>query len=156
MVLVALFTSCGGPKEAENPRDLLGSDLTHEGVYGGGSAPDQPGAAPNEAAAPSGSPNPANTRAPKRNALARRADCELAARHLVTLGIDLAIREETDPGKKQRLIADRERALKSDRAEAHRTEWTRECLERETLASEARCIARIRNERDIDQCVGGP
>ena len=152
---LALFTSCGGPKEAENPRELLGSDLNHEGVYGGGSAPDTPGA-PSEAPSVPGAASARNTKAPKRDALATRAECELAARHLVALGVDIAIREESDPETKQRMIADREEALKSERARTHRSEWTRECLLSGTLASEARCIARIQNERDIDRCVGEP
>jgi hypothetical protein len=150
LLLASLLVSgCGGPKEAENPRALLGEDLTHEGVYGGGTAPDTPGAAPADP-----QPNPPKSGAPAPNALATRADCEAAASHLVRLGIDLAISEETDPEKKQRLIADRQSALGSERARAHRAEWTRECLERGTLAREARCIAGIASEVDIDRCVG--
>ena len=72
------------------------------------------------------------------------------------LGVDLAIREETDREKKQQLIADREAALQSERAQTHRKEWTRECIERGTTVREARCIAKIRAEKDIDACVGGP
>jgi hypothetical protein len=150
----ALLAGCGGPKEAENPRELLGPELTHEGVYGGGSSPDRPGAAPSDS--PSGSPGTATSRAVKPDALATRADCESAARHLVALGIEIAIREETDPETKQRLIDDRAAALESPRARAHRSQWARECLETGTLAREARCIARIQSERDIDRCVGEP
>jgi hypothetical protein len=150
----AFLAGCGGPKEAENPRELLGPELTHEGVYGGGSAPDRPGAAAAES--PSGSADKGTARAVKPDALATRADCESAARHLVALGIEIAIREETDPEKKQRLIDDRAAALESERARAHRAQWARECLEDGTLAREARCIARIQSERDIERCVGEP
>jgi hypothetical protein len=148
--MLALLAGCGGPKEAENPRELLGPDLTHEGVYGGSSSPDRPGAAPSDSA------DAGNAQAVKPDALATRADCESAARHLVALGIEIAIREETDPEKKQRLIDDRGAALESPRARSHRSEWARECLERGTLAREAHCIARIQSERDVDRCVGEP
>jgi hypothetical protein len=137
--------ACGGPKEAENPRTLLGDDLTHEGVYGGGTAPDTPGAEPDAPASARGE-----------DAAARREDCAAAAAHLVALGVDLAIREETDPGKKRQLAADKSAALNSERAREHREAWTRECLQRGTTVREARCIARIRSEADIDACVGGP
>jgi hypothetical protein len=119
-------------------------------VYGGGSAPDTPGAAPETA--PSASAK--NGRDP--GAPATRADCEAAAKHLVTLGIDLAIREEGDPAKKAQLVDDRQAALQSERARAHTETWTRECLEANTTVREARCIALIRAEADIDACVGGP
>jgi len=129
---------------------LLGEDLTHEGVYGGGSAPDTPGVATDEPpAAPS-------TGAPRLDAPAKRKDCAAAAEHLVALGIDLAIRDEADPAKKRQLSADRDAALNSERAREHREQWTRECQERGTTVREARCIARIRSETDIDACVGGP
>ena len=147
---VHLATGCGGPKEAENPRDLLGEDLNHGGVYGGGTAPDTPGAPPEEPeqAAKPGARKPGDP--------ASSADCARAADHLVKLGIDLAIREETDQGKKQQMLQDREAALHSERAETHRKEWARECLERGTTVREAECIAKIRRELDIDACVGGP
>jgi hypothetical protein len=154
LVVLALLAGCGGPKEAENPRELLGPDLTHEGVYGGSSAPDRPGAAPPDS--PSGAADAGDAQAVKPDALATRADCESAARHLVALGIEIAIREETDPERKQRLIDDRGAALESPRARSHRSEWARECRARGTLAREAHCIARIQSERDIDRCVGEP
>jgi hypothetical protein len=138
------------PKEAENPRTLLGEDLSHEGVYGGGASPDTPGASP-------GDDPPASGKSDARDpgALATRAECEAAAKHLVALGIELAIREETDEERKAQLARDREAARGSERARAHVATWTRECLETGTTVREARCIARIRNERDIDACVGG-
>lgn len=145
-----MLTGCPGPKEAENPRTLLGEDLMHEGVYGGGSAPDTPGGAVDQP------PNTGRPGTDSPDAAATRRECAAAASHLVALGIELAIREEADPAKKQQLSADREAALNSDRAMEHREEWTRECLERKTTAREARCIARIRAEGDIDACVGGP
>jgi hypothetical protein len=149
-VLIA-WTACTGPKEAENPRTLLGEDLTHQGVYGGGASPDTPGAAPRES-----SPAPGKAAPPDQAGLATHVDCETAARHLVTLGIDLAIREEPDQEKKAQLSRDRRAALESERARAHVRTWTRECLEAGTTAREARCIARIRAEADIDACVGEP
>ena len=131
--------ACGGPKDAENPRTLLGEDLNHHGVYGGGAAPDTPGAAPRETP-------PASAKAAPSKAAARatRADCEAAARHLVALGIELAIREEPDPEKKAQLARDRLAAQDSERARAHVQTWTRDCLEADTTAREARCIARAR------------
>jgi hypothetical protein len=151
LTLLIAGSGCTGPKEAENPRTLLGEDLTHEGVYGGGSSPDTPGAAPRET-----SPAPEKAPPGDRAGLATRAECEAAARHLVTLGIDLAIREEPDQEKKAQLSRDRRAALDSERARAHVQTWTRECLDAGTMAREARCIARIRAEADIDACVGEP
>jgi hypothetical protein len=135
----ALLTACGPPKEADDPRDLLGEDLEHEGVSGAGTAPDTP----RETAKPKG---PAHT-------LASRADCESAARHLVELGVELAIREETDPERRKQLESQRAAAVRNDRARAHVASWTDECLQRETTQAEARCIARVQNEADIDRCV---
>src|SRR5688572_4214865 len=92
---------CGGRQEAENPRTLLGEDLTHEGVYGGGTAPDTPGA-------PDPSPAASTARGTGRlDGPATQDDCAAAAKHLVTLGVDLAIEDEADPEKKRRLSADR-------------------------------------------------
>jgi hypothetical protein len=141
---------CPGPKEAENPRTLLGEDLSHDGVYGGGTAPDTPGSAADPP------PAAAAGTAEALDGPATRDECAAAAAHLVTLGIDLAIAQESDPEKKRRLAADRKAALESERAAEHRAEWARECLERGTTRREARCIARIRAETDIDASVGGP
>jgi hypothetical protein len=146
--LLALGAGCAA-REAENPRTLLGEDYRHNGVNGDGTAADPPGAADQE-------PQPGRAAERNPNALATRAECAAAADHLVTLGVDLAIREEADPDTRQRLIADRQAALQSEPARRHREEWTRECLDHGTVVREARCIARIRAEADIDRCVGGP
>jgi len=139
LLTVAWLSSCA-PKEAEDPKSILGNDLAHEGVYGGGEGPD--------------SPRDVRSAGPPSEALASRADCEQAARHLVELGIDLAIREEQDPEKKQKLADDKPAALNSEGARAHVAEWSAECRARRTTRAEARCIASIRSESAIERCVG--
>lgn len=128
---------CGGPKEAQDPRAILGDDLEHGGVSGGATTPDR---------------RPAETR---RDELpASRAECEAAARHLVELGIALAIRDESDPERRRQLESDRQQALESQRAQRHIADWTRDCLQRGDSQRVARCIAQAASERDVDRCIG--
>jgi hypothetical protein len=149
LLLVGLAGGCVGAKEAEDPKDILGEELEKDGVYGGGTAPDSP----RDHSADPGSPARPATAA--NDVPATRAECETAARHLVELGIDLAIAEEPDAAKKKKLAAEKSTAMTSERARAHIAEWTKECVERRTTRGEAHCIARIKQERDIDACVGG-
>ena len=93
--------------------------------------------------APGGSADPASPE-----------DCQAAARHLVELGIDLAIDEEKDPKKKQRLQAERARALESEEARAMTRQWTQDCLDRADTEADVDCILRAQKESDLEKCGG--
>ena len=85
--------------------------------------------------------------------LATKADCEKAARHLEELGVEIAIREETDPEKKAQLRAQKAELVANDSARKRIEESTRECLANATSRPEALCIARAQSESAIDQCA---
>jgi hypothetical protein len=162
----ALVAGCGAPKEAEDPKSIIGEDLTHEGVYGGATGQDSPRdlELEQEGSAPKSQPSDRSAadkekaaRTPNQrsgHSDATEPECRAAASHLIDVGLDLAITEERDLEKKKRLLAEKRAAKNSSQVRAHIAEWTRECLARGTTRAEAQCIARIRNETDISRCVG--
>lgn len=137
LMLGVLLLGCG-KREAADPRDVLGDEMTYGGVDGRTGEPTAPGKGK------SGSDEPADT-----------DECEAAAEHLVALGIDLAIQQEQDPQKKQQLQADRERALASAGARKLAQQWTQECLDRGDTRAEVRCILKATREADLERCAAG-
>jgi hypothetical protein len=137
----ALLTSCCvllacGRKEATDPRDVLGDEMHHGGVDGRtGEVYSGPAPGGEDAGRP-----------------ATADECRQEAEHLVALGIDLAILEETDPALKQRLQAEREQALKSKEAQQMAREATQECLDRGDTLGETNCILKARRQVDIERC----
>jgi len=138
--LLAGLSACPA-KEAEDPRSILGDDLEHHDVSGGGKAPDSPRQPPQPKRAP----------APGIK-LATAAECEAAARHMVELGVELAIREETDPTKKKQLEAQRASATQNQDAKDYVASLTDECIRDQTTQRKAQCMARVQSQLDIDRC----
>lgn len=142
-------------KEAQDPKDILGDDESHEGAYGGGDQSDTPPESEHKESSAKGTGQAAaGKQGASPNAAASEAECRTAARHLVELGIDLVIAEETDLAKKKKLLSEKRQAMDSAASRQHVDQWTRECLANGTSRSEAQCIARVRSESDIDRCVG--
>lgn len=139
ILISGLVWGCG-QKQAQDPQDVLGEHMTHGGVDGRTGQPVklQTGGA-NESTDP-----------------ASPEECQAAARHLVELGVDLAIQEEKDPQKKQRLQAERARALESEQARAMTRQWTQECLDRADTEADVACIQEAEKEADLERCGGGP
>lgn len=133
----------GGPKEAADPHQILGDDLAPGGVESTGASSPRPD--------PTAPPNAAHKPPPEPPAT--REECRRAARHVEEVGIDLAIDAETDPAKKKKMAADKGDTLASPEMKEHIQRGTEQCLQRGTTRREARCIAQIREERDIDRCV---
>lgn len=138
VVSCGVVAGCGAPKEATDPSAILSEDAE----LGGAESDGAPGPAPGPAAAPD----------PARASL---ADCAAAARHLEALGRRLAIESEQDPKKRARL----ERELASTRGDpgtdARVQHAAEECVARGTSQREARCIAAVKSEEQIDACVSG-
>lgn len=133
----------GGPKEAADPRQILGEDADQGGVEStGGSSPKPDPRTP-----------PSARKRPAPEVPATRADCERATRHVETLGIDLAINTETDPARKKKMADERTSTLQSPEMKQQIERGTEQCLQRGTTRREARCISKIQNEQDIDRCV---
>jgi hypothetical protein len=133
----------GGPKEAADPHQILGEDADQGGVESTGETSPKPDARP--------APNAQQKPAPE--VVATRADCEAATRHVEELGIDLAINTETDPAKKKKMVDERAQTMSSPEMQQHIKSGTDQCLQRGTTRREARCIAQIQSEQDIDRCV---
>ena len=135
--LLAGVAACPA-KEAEDPRSILGEDLDYQGASGSGKAPDRPRQSP--------PPRPSGTK------LATAAECEAAARHVVELGVELAIREETDPAKKKQLEAQRATATQNQDAKDYIASLKDECIRDQTTQKKAQCMARVQSQMDIDRC----
>lgn len=138
---VAVLTSCCvllacGRKEAADPRDVLGDEMHYGGVDG-------------RTGESYVAPGPGGEDASRR---ATPEECQEEAEHLVALGVDLAIEEETDPAVKQRLQAEREQALKSEQARKMAREATQECIDRGDTLGEVNCILNARRQADIERC----
>ncbi len=133
--LLMLAGACGPPKEAEDPRDLLGDELE---------------AAPREPADP-GEPvdQPTSDRGGSRHTPldppATRAECEAAAKRMVELGLRAAAADPDGAGS----VAD----LSTSDQQKIVDQAVNECLSWKTPRSEAKCVARAQEEHDIDHCV---
>ena len=140
LMLISGFAWGCGQKQAQDPRDVLGEHMTHGGVDGRtGQAMKPQSGEPRESTEPA-SPD----------------ECQAAARHLVELGVDLAIQEEKDPQKKHRLQVERAQALESEQARAMTRQWTQECLDRADTEADVACILGARKEADLERCGAGP
>ncbi|MEZ4223610.1 MAG: hypothetical protein R3B13_21860 [Polyangiaceae bacterium] len=124
-------TSCG-PGEARDPGDILGDWREHNGVDA------RTGVASDEAQ-------------PK-SRVASRAECEAAARRVETLALELVLAEESDPDARTAIAARIEREKSSADFAKRIEEQTNSCLERETTSTEAKCIAAVKNDADLDRC----
>ncbi len=133
----------GGPKEATDPQKIIGKDLDQGGVESSGTSSPKPD--------PQAVPNA--RKAPPPEVAATRDDCERASRHVEELGIDLAINAETDPEKKKQMADTKASTMASPEMQQRIRRGTDQCLQRGTSRREARCIAQIRSEQDIDRCV---
>lgn len=133
----------GEPKEATDPRLILGMDASQGGVESSGEPSPKPDARP----------VPDARRKPPPEVAATRAECERASRHVQSLGIDLAIGAETDPARKKRMADMKAQTMSSPEIRQEIKRGTDQCLQRGTTRREARCIAQIRSEQDIDRCV---
>ena len=140
LVLISSLAWGCGQKQAQDPRDVLGEHMTHGGVDGRTGQP----VAQQVGQAPDGT-DPAGP-----------DECQAAARHLVELGIDLAIQEERDPKKKASLQAQRAQALESKQARAMTRQWTQDCLDRADTEADVACILEARKEADLEKCGAGP
>jgi hypothetical protein len=137
LVSLVFVVACAA-KEAEDPRSILGDDLEHRGASGSGKTPDSPRQAPKTP--------------PKGMRLASAAECEAAARHVVELGVELAIREETDPAKKKQLESQRGTATQTQDAKDYIASLKDECIREQTTQRKAQCMARVQSQMDIDRC----
>lgn len=144
VLLVCGIAACGGPKQAEDPRDLLGGDLEHRGVDG------TQGTNPNDFDTGQGGDSPAAAGP----ALASEAQCKGAAERMVELGIDNVLREEM-PSASAAERQQKKKELMAGSAEDVQAA-TENCLRAETTDREANCIARVQREEDIDRCAAEP
>jgi len=135
-----LAISACGRKEAADPRDVLGQDMNYGGVDGR-----------------SGEvrPSSASGASDEGNEAADADHCREGAEHLVELGIELAIQEETDPNAKAKLMNEREQALTSEQARTLASEWTKECLERGDTVAEVDCILKASRQSELERCAPG-
>jgi hypothetical protein len=141
--LLAGLAGCPA-KEAEDPRSILGEDLDYQGASASGKAPESPRKPDSPRQPPP--PRPSGTK------LATPAECEAAARHMVELGVELAIREETDPAKKKQLEAQRASASQNQDAKDYIASLTDDCIRDQTTQRKAQCMARVQSQMDIDRC----
>jgi hypothetical protein len=136
--LPAALAGCA-PKEAADPHAMLGQDADEAAAEMG-----PPGPSGN-AAAPDPGPPPV---------LATRAQCEAAVRRIQELGLDLAVSGAPED-EREELEARRQKELASVAFKQRVDEGTRECLQRETSARDAKCVAAAKSEMDVDRCGGG-
>ena len=84
---------------------------------------------------------------------ASREECQAATRRIEELALELVVQEESDPAERAKLEERRKAEVKSERMQKRIDEGTEDCLARGTTASEARCIARVKTQLDIDRCA---
>jgi len=132
--LLVLAGACGPPKEAEDPRQILGDDLQAE--------PEAPSEAAEPVDAPasrSGATEPTPLDPP-----ATRAECQAAAERMIELGMRAAAEQGNSSSAANLSAAEQAQIVK---------QAVDECLAWKTPRSEAQCVARAREETDIDGCV---
>jgi hypothetical protein len=121
-------------KHAENPHAILGDWASHNGVE----ATEKPGQA--QPAAPA-------------VVAATREQCRAATRRIEELALEIVVKEEPDPAERAKLEKRRQAEVKSERMRMRIDQGTEDCLARGTTASEARCIAAVKTQLDIDRCA---
>ena len=130
---LALAAAACGPSEARDPGDVLGNWRQHNGVDGRtGSSAETPAAGAAQ--------------------IATREECQAASERIETLALELAVAEEGDAEKRKQLENRAQKELQSDAFKQRVEDQTDGCLGRETTSAEARCIAKIRNQQDLDRC----
>jgi hypothetical protein len=134
-LLLALAVACGPPKEAEDPRELLGEELEV-----GPAEPSGPAGPIEEPTSGEGSSRAATLDPP-----ATRAECEAAAQRMVELGLRAAATDQEAPGSAAQLSASEQQKIINQAVD--------ECLAWRTPRTEAQCVARAQEEHDIDRCV---
>lgn len=122
-----------GAKEAEDPHKLLGDwaePSSSEGSVEGAAA------APKESA-----PKPASLE-----------ECRTAARRIEELALELAVKDAETEDERAELEARRAREAGGAAFAARVEQAAKDCVDRETPSSEARCIAKARGELEVDRC----
>src|SRR5690606_23891747 len=129
-----LVFGCGGPAEAQDPRDILGDELAYdsEEAERGPKAPADPLDRP-----------------------ATEAECRQAFAHIHQLGTENAARAETDPEVARKIRA----GAQSVQAKADLERDVKRCLAENVSAREARCYAHIKlasteeaQEAEFERC----
>lgn len=125
---------CGGPAEAQDPRDILGSELAYD--------------AEDAERGPAQPPDPLDR-------VASEAECRQAFTHIHELGAENAARAETDPELARKIRA----GAKSVQAKAAIERDVKRCLTENVSAREARCYAHIKlasneqaQEAEFERC----
>ncbi|MGE0323811.1 MAG: hypothetical protein AB7K71_15730 [Polyangiaceae bacterium] len=135
LTAAGLCSACGGPGQAEDPRDILGSDLYYDGQDGTAGGP--------------------GTKDPLDRA-ASEAECRKAFTHIQRIGAENAARAERDPAKAKQ-IRD---AANSSEAKAAVERDVKRCLAEGVSAREAQCYSKLRAssseeelERQFERCA---
>lgn len=130
-VALGLLSACGGPGQAENPRDILGDDLYYQGEDG------------TQGTHPGAPTDPLDR-------VATEAECRKAFTHIQEVGAENAARAETDPAKAKQ-IRD---SARSEQAKAAVEKDVKRCLAEGVSAREALCYAKLRataSEEDLER-----
>ncbi|MCA9643766.1 MAG: hypothetical protein H6718_09335 [Polyangiaceae bacterium] len=130
LTAAGLTSACGGPGQAEDPRDILGEDLYYDGQDG------TQGTKP-------GAPDPLDREA-------NEAECRKAFTHIQRIGAENAARAEKDPVKAKQ-IRD---AANSANAKAAVERDVKRCLAEGVSAREALCYSKLRassSEEDLER-----
>jgi hypothetical protein len=143
------LAGCWGEKEAEDPHQFLMEDLA-EG-HDNDIEPREPASTVTSPRAQPTSAAPA--KAARRSALATRADCERAVRHMLVLGQKMQIEQEQDAEKRRELSARHKAELESAAVKQQIENLTRDCVDQGKTKRETSCIERVEREPDIDRCV---
>ncbi len=131
LLAAGLVSACGGPGQAEDPRDILGSDLYYEGEDG------------TQGTKPAAPPDPLDR-------VATDTECRKAFAHIQEVGAEIAARAETDPAKAKQI---RDGAHSSE-AKAAVERDVKRCLAEGVSAREALCYAKLRataNEEELER-----
>lgn len=132
-----LLAGCPGQREAADPRDLLGEDLSHQGVSG------VEGTGRHDGVDPESDPL---------EELATRDECRQAHQHLARLGQAEAAAQEPDPAKAAKLRD--EKILQTPEAKRFIEAEVDQCLDNETSKRLIRCILGMKKPAELDACIG--
>lgn len=130
-------TACGPDKEAQDPREILGEDLTHRGVDGtkGVQRGDEP---------PGGKPQ-------KRDPPATLVECRAAHTQLARLGIREEVAKTTDDAA-QRARLEGE-LLEDEHVQRDIERAAHDCASDGMTRSIVLCMARAQTGRDVERCI---